>query len=196
MIYESNAAIFNVFIDFQKPLIIAANGPAIGACFTSATLCDCIIASEKATFSTPFARLGVPPEGCSSVHFERIMGKDNANRMLGSEGWTPTAAEAKEAGFVKEVVAHDKLLARAQEIGEQIISDGSKKVFAQGHGTPSEYKQVNDEESRQLADAFLAYKFLDAQYNFLKSKGKGKIANVFWILKTFRPLWSWMLPKK
>ena len=121
MIYESNAAIFNVFIDFQKPLIIAANGPAIGACFTSATLADCIIASEKATFSTPFARLGVTPEGCSSVHFERIMGKQNANRMLGSEGWTPTASEAKEAGFVKEVVAHDKLLARAQEIGEQVM---------------------------------------------------------------------------
>ena len=52
------------------------------------------------------------------------------------------------------------------------------------------------EESRQLADAFLAYKFLDAQYKFLKSKGKGKLANVFWVLKTFRPLWSWMIPKK
>ena len=78
----------------------------------------------------------------------------------------------------------------------QIISNGAGKVFAQGHGTPSEYKQVNDEESRQLADAFLAYKFLDAQYNFLKSKGKGQLANVFWILKTFRPLWSWMIPKK
>merc|ERR1712241_1219748 len=53
MIMESNAAIFNVFIDFPKPLIIAANGPAIGACFTSATLCDFIMASEKATFCTP-----------------------------------------------------------------------------------------------------------------------------------------------
>ena len=120
MIMESNAAIFNVFIDFPKPLIIAANGPAIGACFTSATLCDFIMASEKATFCTPFARLGVPPEGCSSVHFERIMGKDNANRMLGPEGWIPTAAEAKEAGFVKEVVAHENLLPRAQEVAEKV----------------------------------------------------------------------------
>lgn len=196
MIFESNSAIFNCFIDFQKPLIIAANGPAIGACFTSATLADCIIASEKATFSTPFARLGVPPEGCSSVHFERIMGKQNADRMLGTEGWVPTAAEAKKAGFVKEVVAHEKLVEKAQEVAEQIITSQIGKVFAQGHGTPAEYKQVNMEESRQLADAFLAYKFLDSQYNFLKSKGKGKLANVFWVLKTFRPLWSWMIPKK
>ena len=38
---------------------------------TSAALCDTILASDKATFSTPFKQLGVNPEGCSSVHFER-----------------------------------------------------------------------------------------------------------------------------
>ena len=57
-ICKNNAEIFNAFIDFPKPLMVAANGPAIGACVTSATLCDAIIASEKATFSTPFAKLG------------------------------------------------------------------------------------------------------------------------------------------
>ena len=57
-IHDNNAAIFNAFIEFPKPLMVAANGPAIGACVTSATLCDAIIASEKATFTTPFARLG------------------------------------------------------------------------------------------------------------------------------------------
>ena len=61
-IVKNNAAIFDAFLDFPKPLIVAANGPAIGACVTSATLCDAIIASEKATFSTPFAKLGIVPE--------------------------------------------------------------------------------------------------------------------------------------
>ena len=62
-IHDNNAAIFNAFIDFPKPVMVAANGPAIGACVTSATLCDAIIASEKATFTTPFARLGKGPSG-------------------------------------------------------------------------------------------------------------------------------------
>ena len=73
-IYVNNKAVFDMFIEFPKPIMVAANGPAIGACVTSATLCDAIIASDKATFLTPFARLGIPPEGCSSVHFERCMG--------------------------------------------------------------------------------------------------------------------------
>merc|ERR1719414_2080267 len=186
MIYESNAAIFNVFIDFQKPLIIAANGPAIGACFTSATLADCIIASEKATFTTPFARLGVTPEGCSSIHFERIMGAATAERMLGSEGWKPTAQEAKEAGLVKEVVPHSELLSRCQALAEEWIAAGKKKEIP-GGGDVIEYKAVNAKESRDLADAFLSYKFLEGQEHFLKSKGKS--AAVFTILKTLRPLW-------
>ena len=53
-----------------------------------------------------------------------------------------------------------------------------------------EYKRVNLKESHDLADAFLAYPFLDAQYKFLKSKGKTQTAAMFWVLKTFRPIWS------
>lgn len=51
--------------------------------------------AEGSTLSTPFARLAVPPEGCSSVHFARMMGASNAERMLGKEGWQPTAKEVE-----------------------------------------------------------------------------------------------------
>jgi len=189
LIVKNNAQVFNNFIEFPKPLLIAANGPAIGACVTSATLCDGIVASEKATFTTPFARLGIPPEGCSSVHFERIMGKKNAERMLGKEGWIPTAKEAKEAGFVMEVVPHEQLMLRAQEIAEKWAKEGKVRNLV-ASGQVEEYKAVNLKESRDLADAFLAYPFLDAQYRFLKSKGKSQTAAMFWILKTTRPIWS------
>jgi len=190
MIVTNNQAVFDAYLDFPKPIIIAANGPAIGACVTSASLCDAIVASEKANFLTPFARLGVTPEGCSSVHFERIMGAEAAERMLGPEGWKPTAAEAQEVGLVKEVVPHEQLLTRAQELAEQWVREGKTKEIP-GGGSVEEYKAVNAKESRDLADAFLSYKFLDAQYNFLKSKGKN--ATIFYVLKTLRPLWSKLL---
>ena len=60
--------VFDTFLDFEKPLIVACNGHAIGASVTSATLCDAIVAaSPDVTFTTPFGRLGISPEGCSSV---------------------------------------------------------------------------------------------------------------------------------
>merc|ERR1719516_887537 len=155
LIKENNQEVFESFLDFPKPIIIAANGPAIGACVTSASLCDAIIASEKATFL---------------VHFARLMGAEAAGKML-KEGWKPTAKEAEKIGLVKEVVPHEKLLSRAQELGEQWVKEGRKKMIP-GGGSIKEYKEVNARESLELADAFLSYNFLNAQYEFLKSKGK------------------------
>lgn len=192
LLIDNNSKCFNSFIEFPKPMIVAANGPAIGACVTSASLCDAIVASEKATFSTPFAALGITPEGCSSVHFERIMGKDNANRMLFQEGWKPTAQEAFKIGLVHEVVPHDQLLARAQALGEEFIKTGRKRWLVE-QGKVDEYKAVNAKESLDLANAFLSPAFLDGQYKFLKSKGKTTPATIFWTLKTTRPLWKNMM---
>eukprot|EP01134_Creolimax_fragrantissima_P001946 CFRG1946T1 len=185
-IYTHNRQVFDNFLNFPKPVLIAANGPAIGAAVTTATLSDGIIASESASFNTPFARLGVPPEGCSSVNFERIMGAENARKML-DDGWVPTAKEAKEAGFVLEVVKDEELMPKAQALAEKWIKEGKKRVVAK------DLWEVNDRESKDLATAFLATPFLDAQYEFLKSKGKTQIANLFWFLKTTRPIWGSML---
>jgi enoyl-CoA hydratase/carnithine racemase len=34
LIVKNNASVFNTFIEFPKPIIIAANGPAIGAWYS------------------------------------------------------------------------------------------------------------------------------------------------------------------
>ena len=77
------------------------------------------MASEKATFNVPFSRLGIVPEGCSSVHFAKLMGEKNAERMLGPEGWVPTAEEALEAGLITKVVPHEDLLPAAQALAAE-----------------------------------------------------------------------------
>jgi len=187
-IIYNNERIFNYFLDFPKPILVAANGPAIGASVTSAALCDGIIASENATFWTPFAKLAVTPEGCSSVHFERILGKEAAEKML-DKGWKVTAEDAKKIGLVLDVVTQEELMIKSQELAEKWVSEGRQRTIP-GGGNVSEYKEINKQESHILADAFVSYRFLDAQYNFLKSKGKVQEARMFWILKTLRPLWS------
>jgi len=191
-IVENNEALFNLFLDFPKPMLIAVNGPAIGASVTSATLCDGIIASEKATFSTPFAALGVTPEGCSSVHFARLMGAENAERMLGREGWRPSAEEALDAGLIQWAVPHDQLADEADRIAREWIDTGAQRSFRGGSGR-DELKAVNARESVDLADAFLGAPFIKAQYKFLSSKKKWGPAAMFLAMLISRPVWSRLL---
>lgn len=192
MIVEHNQALFDAFLDFPKPLLIAINGPAIGASVTSASLCDGIIASEKATFSTPFGALGIPPEGCSSIQFERLMGKESAERMLGKEGWKPTADEALKAGLIQWVTPHEKLLEEAEKTARTWITSAAPRSY-RGGSTRDELKDVNASESQALADAFLSTPFIKAQFKFLWSKKKWGPASMFLSMLIFRPLWSRLL---
>merc|ERR1712037_660851 len=167
IIRQHNEKMFNVFIEFPKPIIAAVNGPGIGSGTTAPALCDTILASSTATFLAPFARLGVGPEGAASVNFERILGSDTAKRLL-LDCWSPNAEEAREIGLVSEVLPPERLLERAQEL-----------------------KAVNAEESAALAQAFVSEAFLEAQLAGLKRKGRentlaGRILRAMIVT---RPVW-------
>lgn len=192
MIVEHNQGLFDAFLDFPKPLLVAVNGPAIGASVTSATLCDGIIASEKATFSTPFYALGITPEGCSSIHFARLMGQANADRMLGKEGWKPSGEESREAGLVQWVAPHDLLMEEARRIAREWIGTGQVRSF-RGGSNRDELKEVNASESQALADAFLGAPFIRAQFRFLWNKKKWGPAITFLFMLISRPLWARLL---
>jgi peroxisomal 3,2-trans-enoyl-CoA isomerase len=63
-----------------------------------------VYASDKATFMTPFAKLALVPEFCSSVLFPEIMGPLMANRMLLGNA-TISANEALSCGLVTKIVS-------------------------------------------------------------------------------------------
>jgi len=189
LIVEHNQELFEAFLDCKKPILVAINGPAIGASVTSATLCNGIISSETGTFSTPFAALGITPEGCSSIHFSRLMGEKNAQRMLGDEGWKPSAKEALKAGLVQWVVPADELIEEAQKIAQGWVKSGETRKFLAGSEL-EELQQANARESLELADAFLGADFLREQGRFLWSKKKHAPSLMFFSLWALRPIWG------
>ncbi len=192
-VLEHNQELFDQFLRFPKPILIAANGPAIGASVTSATLCDGIIAAEDATFSTPFAALRVPAEGCSTETFPKLLGEDNARRMLGEEGWKPTGAEAVEIGLAHWVVPAEDLMDEAMKIARRWIDEGRERTYPPGF-TLAQLQDINARESKVLARAFLSKPFLMAQYEFLRGKGKLQLAAMFYAMAKSRPLWKRLLP--
>ena len=76
----------------------------------------------------------------------------------------------------------------AQAVDEEwVVKHKTRKMI--GGGSKEEYSELNTKESLAVADAFLSYQFLNAQFRFLWGKGKLSNAFIFWILKTLRPLW-------
>jgi peroxisomal 3,2-trans-enoyl-CoA isomerase len=191
-ITDANQALFDMFLNCAKPILVAVNGIAFGATVTSATLCNGIIASENAVFCTPFAALGVSPEGCSSVLFARLMGAHNAQRMLGIEGWRPNAQEALAAGLIQGVVPSDNLMQEANRIAALWVQSNEPRKF-RGRSNLQELKAINRQESLDLADAFLDSKFLKGQAQFCWKKKKRGLSLMFYGLWFLRPIWKLLL---
>lgn len=88
---------------FSKPLIAAVQGPAIGIGTTLLLHCDLVFAEPDAQFSTPFAKLGLTPEGGASLLMPQRMGYVRSYAML-ALGQVFSAEEALNAGLINQIV--------------------------------------------------------------------------------------------
>jgi len=106
-------------IKFGKPLIAAVNGMAVGVGTTILPHCDLVFSVPHATFETPFTKIGVCPEFCSSVLFPQIMGPSLATQVL-FFGRKLTAQEAKDARLVGEIIPAKTREEFLEEVYKQI----------------------------------------------------------------------------
>jgi 2-(1,2-epoxy-1,2-dihydrophenyl)acetyl-CoA isomerase len=94
--------------------VAALNGPAAGVGLAWALTCDLAIASERAVMVPAFGRLGLIPEVGTSWALTRHLGYQGAFAYY-LRGEHIDAHTALRLGLVQQVVAHDELLATADE---------------------------------------------------------------------------------
>jgi len=94
-----------------KPVVAGVDGTAIGVGVTMLLHFDLVYASPASQFSTPFLDLGLVPEAGSSLLMPRLAGYQRAFEML-VLGAPFSAARAREAGLVNEIVDSDALEAK------------------------------------------------------------------------------------
>jgi len=120
-IESPQSRLMRALVDFDKPVIAAVHGPAIGGGTTMLTHCDLVYAGESARFQTPFVDLGLVPEFGSSYSISARVGHLRAAEIILS-GSPFNAARALELGFVNHVVPDDKLMAAATEAARKLAA--------------------------------------------------------------------------
>lgn len=115
------------FNSFEKPVIAAVNGAAIGAGLGLALCCDLRIASERARFGSTFAKVGLIPGDGGAYLLMRVVGFSRALELV-MTARVLDAAEALAIDLVHRVVAPDRVLEEAYAMAEQIASLPPKAI--------------------------------------------------------------------
>jgi len=110
---------WKVISDFEKPLIAAVSGYALGGGNELAMMADIMIAADDALFGQPEIKIGIFPGDGGTQRLIRAVGKSRAMQMILS-GEPIDATTALQAGLISEIVTKDRLTERALEIATTI----------------------------------------------------------------------------
>src|SRR5882724_3848257 len=113
------ARLIDALINFDKPIVAAVQGAAIGGGTTMLTHCDFVFAGETAEFRMPFIDLAVVPEFGTSYSVPARIGYVRAAELV-LLGLPFDAKRAAELGLVTRVVADQQLLPAATAAAQQL----------------------------------------------------------------------------
>ena len=124
---ETVAACLYAIIEFQKPLVAAVNGPAIGLGCMLALLADQAIAAGHAAFALPEINIGIPTFLGASI-VTRAAGAALARELVHT-GRRMDAVEARQHNLVSAIVNADELAAAAQ-LAAQTLAAKPQAAYA------------------------------------------------------------------
>src|SRR6266545_2418727 len=151
------ARLMNALVDFDKPLVAAVHGAAIGGGTTMLTHCDFVYAGESAKFQMPFINLAVVSEFGSSFSVPARIGHIRAAELI-LLGLPFDARRAAELGFATQVVSDQNLLTTATETARKLAAkppgalQASKRLMRQPfrEQLKAAMKSENEEFSAQV----------------------------------------------
>ena len=105
---EAGHAVARRIREIAKPIVACVNGPAAGAGMNLALACDLRIASDRATFTQAFSKIGLHPDWSGTFSLPRLVGLGKALEIFWL-GEPIGAAEAQRLGLVNFVTPHESL---------------------------------------------------------------------------------------
>lgn len=147
-------------VRLPKPVIAAVTGIATAAGCQLVASCDLAVAADDARFATPGVNIGL---FCSTpmVALSRNIPRKAAMEML-LLGEMVEAAEAQSMGLVNRVVAPDRVLNEAVELGRKIASKPARTLKI---GKEAFYRQAEMplDDAYRYAASVMVENMLDAE---------------------------------
>jgi enoyl-CoA hydratase/carnithine racemase len=113
--------LLDAVVGFDKPLLAAVHGAAVGLGCTLLAHVDMVLIEEGSRLRAPFAEMGVPPEAASSWLLPERMGWQRAASLLLASEWMD-AAEAVEAGLGLRVCPAGTVLDETMALAHRMAS--------------------------------------------------------------------------
>ncbi|QYG95192.1 enoyl-CoA hydratase/isomerase family protein [Iamia sp. SCSIO 61187] len=111
------------------PVIAAVNGAAVGWGMELAVMADIRVLSERARFGELFVKRGLCSDVAGLGRLVQLVGREAATELL-LTGRVIDAAEARDIGLARRVVAHDELLPTAMALAQEIAANPPLAVRA------------------------------------------------------------------
>src|SRR6266480_5935379 len=139
-----------------KIVLTSVHGSAAGAGMGLAFVADLCIAADSARFTPAYARVGVSPDGGSTVGMVGTVGTRRALQIFLAED-SFSAQQAYDWGLVAKLVPAPELKAATRQFAERLAQNpaaavaGTKSLVYQAALTPT--KQQLDAEEKKIIDA-------------------------------------------
>jgi 2-(1,2-epoxy-1,2-dihydrophenyl)acetyl-CoA isomerase len=138
-----------------KPVVACVNGPAYGAGFNLALACDIRIASESASFSQSFVKVGLHPDWGGTYFLPRAVPSNIACEMF-FLGDAISAEQALRFGLVNRVVPDVELEQETRKLAMRLrdaphASVGSAKLAVYMSASADLERMLQYETEAQLA---------------------------------------------
>ena len=114
-------------IRFEKPIIAAINGYALGSGYELALACDIRLAAEEAKIGSPEARVTSSVTGGAMRLVQDLIGPGKAKELLFTSEYVD-GIEAERIGLVNKAVPLDQLIEKTKEMAKKIAENSTFSI--------------------------------------------------------------------
>jgi len=114
-------------IRFEKPIIAAINGYALGSGYELALACDIRLAAKEAKIGSPEARVTSSVTGGAMRLVQDLIGPGKAKELLFTSEYID-GSEAERIGLVNKAVPLDQLMEKTNEMAKKIAENSAFSI--------------------------------------------------------------------